>query len=202
MSETLFVSFGHRKRVGKDTAAKFLKNYLMLNLKNSNIVVKGFADKGKDICFDLFNWAGMQPGWFYEEQESAHLKDEILPSLGKSPRTIWIDFMSKAVREQVFDMTWVEYLLNTTECQLCIIKDLRFPVEAEAIKSIGGLVYRIDRADAPNDSDIADDALIGYEGWTGVIDNNGSLAEFNKKIEALGMEILEKIVSKQNIKVL
>lgn len=185
---TIFCTFGHKKRVGKDTAARFLCSYLRTHRRGSNIQVHGYADKGKSVCYDLYKWAGLQPGDYYEEHGDE--KDVILPLIGMSPREIWIKFMSKAVRDKVYDLTWIKYLHHNVNCDVCIIKDMRFPIEADTIQEFGGYVYRIDRNDAPNDSDVADDALLDYSSWNGIITNNGTLHEFNKKIEELGRDLL------------
>ncbi len=185
---TLWVAFGHRKRVGKDTAARFLCSYLRLNRRGSNIQTHGYADKGKAICHDLYGWAGLESADYYEKYPEQ--KEIILPKLGKSPRQIYIDFMSHAVRAHVYDLTWIKYLLHNVQCDVCIIRDMRFPVEADMIQEAGGYVYRIDRDDAPNDSDFADDALIEYNSWNGTLKNNGTLHDFNKQIEELGKNLL------------
>lgn len=185
---TIFISFGHRKRVGKDTAARFLSSYLRMNRKGSNIQAQGFADKGKAMCHELYAWAGLQSAQYYEDHSEE--KELVLPAIGLSPRQIYINFMSKAVRENVYDLTWIKYLLHSVSCDICIVKDLRFPVEADMIHEHGGYVFKIDRDDAPNDSDLADDALINYTLWDGIIENNGTLHEFNTKIEELGQKLL------------
>lgn len=194
MSKTVFISFGHRKRVGKDLAARLLVSYLRLERQNSNIQIKGYADKGKAVCHDLYGWAGLKDGQYYEDHPEE--REIILPAIGKTPRQIWIDFMSRAVRDQVYDLTWVQYLLHNTHCDVCVIKDMRFPIEADMIQDMGGYVYRIDRKDAPNDSDLADDALLDYDRWNGIINNNGTLQEFNRQIEQLGQSLLLQIKGK------
>lgn len=185
---TIFVAFGHKKRVGKDTAARFLCSYLRMQLKGSNIQLHGYADKGKAVCHDLYAWAHLQSGQYYEDNPKE--KEIILPALGKSPRQIWIDFMSTAIRNHVYDLTWVKYLMHNINCDVCIVKDLRFPVEADIIHEHGGYVFRIERDAAPNDSDLADDALLDFQAWDQTIYNNGTLAEFNKTIEQLGEMLL------------
>lgn len=192
MSKTIFVAFGHRKRVGKDTAGRFLCSHLRIAKKSSNIQVASFASKLKDICYQLYSWAGLQPGDFYEEPENEKLKDIILPLLGKTPRRVWIE-MGTHVGRTIFPDTWTEYLFRNTICDVCIIRDMRFPNEADQVLNLGGFVYRIDRTAAPNDSDEADDPLINYAHWTGIIENNGSFAELSSKIVRIGDDILKVI---------
>ena len=194
MQKTIFIAFGHKKRVGKDLASRLLCSYLRLHRKGSDIQFHGYADKGKAICYDLYKWAGMQPAQYYEEHPNE--KEVILPKLNMTPRDIWIKFMSEAIRDRVYDLTWVNYLLHNVHCDICIIKDLRFPLEADSIHEHGGYVYRIDRDDAPNDSDLADDALLDYTSWDGVIPNHGTLNQFNSQIELLGANLLLQLPKK------
>ena len=185
---TIFIAFGHRKRVGKDTAARLLCTHLRLNRKNSNIQVRGYADKGKQLCHELYSWAGLQDAQYYEDHPEE--REIILPYLGKSPRQIWIDFMSKAIRNNVYDGTWTQYLHRNAQCDVCIIKDMRFPIEANKIQEEGGYVYKITRDCVPQQDDGADDPLEDYDRWNGIIANNGTLNELNRHMVVLGDSLL------------
>lgn len=48
------IGFGHRKRVGKDTAAQYLKKRLHSKYPDASILQVGFADKVKDVSHQLF----------------------------------------------------------------------------------------------------------------------------------------------------
>lgn len=184
----MFIAFGHRKNVGKDTAARFLSSYLRIHRKNSDIRTAGFADKVKDIACQLYCWAGMKPGWHYDEPENYHEKNEILPKLNKSPRQIWIDIGS-GVGRRVYEHTWIDFLQYNVKCDILIVKDLRFPNEADQIHAHGGYVYKINRDNVVHTPDEADDPLENYSNWDGVINNNNSLVEFNKQIIELGEKL-------------
>lgn len=185
------LAFGHEKGVGKDTAARFLVSHLRTTRNGSNIQKKGFADKLKSMCYELYSWAGLMPGPWYEENSHRYkLKDEILPLLGKSPRKVWIEF-GTSVGRAVYGSTWVEYLLRNAKCDILIVSDCRFPDEADMIKKRGGFVFKIERPGTVRSSDIADDALLGYDGWTGIIQNDSELFDFNNKIVGLAKEYLK-----------
>ncbi len=102
------LAFGHEKDVGKDTAAGFA----MTITRTKNLVRRaskaGFADKLKAVCFELYGWGGLMPGPWYEEGNNRHLKEIVLPKLGKTPRRIWIDF-GNSVRAAVRDDTWYRH---------------------------------------------------------------------------------------------
>ena len=130
------------------------------------------------------------PGSWYEISENRHLKETILPLLGKSPRRIWIDY-GQAVRAHVLDTTWIDYVQYTFNCHVIIIRDLRFPMEADRILELGGCIYKIVRPDVPHTSDEADDPLLEYPRWTGIIMNDGSLNLLYERVTSICMEFLQ-----------
>ena len=156
---------------------------LRIEHKGINIIQAGFADKVKDVAYQLFSWAGLQPGSYYETNYK--LKNEILPAIGKTPRQLWIGVGNGIRQATGHDDTWLDYLIHNIKADILIIYDLRFPAEAEGIKKHGGYIFRIDRDAAPKYDDGADDPLADYTGWTGIIENNGSLNDLHKKIVQL-----------------
>src|SRR4051812_22321919 len=84
------IAFGHRKEVGKDTAAKYLITELKLRYPGINIQKHGFADKVKDVAQQIYSWADLKSGEYYERLGNHYLKEVILPKLGKTPRQVWI----------------------------------------------------------------------------------------------------------------
>lgn len=183
-SNLKILAFGHRKNVGKDTCVRFLKTHLRLENPGINIVVKGFADKVKEICYDLYGWAGLQPAHFYEEPGKHGLKEVVLPKIGKSPRQLWID-LGNGLRDRVYEPTWAHYLFHMTKADVLLINDLRFPTEADYIKDFGGWTVRVDRPDQPKVTDGADDRLADYTSWTGQLVNMGSLNDLQTNVISL-----------------
>lgn len=180
------IAFGHRKFVGKSTAGRFLASHLRVNRKVSHIETRGFADKGKDICHDLYGWAGLKTRHYYEEHPNE--KDVIIPKLGKSARQIWIDFLS-GVGRRVYENTWCDYLFNTVNCDLLIITDLRFPNECELIKANNGFVIKINRPDIEHTPDEADDPLESYDAWSHTFTNQGPLSNLHGQIVKLAEDL-------------
>ena len=80
-------------------------------------------------------------------------------------------------------MSNVEYYLGRG--LNCAFTDLRFPNEAEAIRSLGGLLVRIDRPDVPKMNHPTECALDDWSDWDHVIENNGTLDEFVATVRAL-----------------
>lgn len=174
----MIVAFGHCKYTGKDTFANFLMTHLKVNDGRRGRLIRktGFATKLKSVCHDLYGWAGMQGEQYYEDNPEK--KDEMLPALGKTVRRIWIE-VGNYLRE-VYPETWVEFPLQI-KCDVLLIKDLRYPNEAEAIQRKGGLCIRIDNPRVEYTDDEADRALKNWSRWDGFIINDGDLASLNRK---------------------
>jgi len=67
------LAFGHKSRTGKDTATRLLIDYI--NKEKSNIVVerRAFADKVKDISYQLYKYHGLQPADYYDNHPEARM---------------------------------------------------------------------------------------------------------------------------------
>ncbi len=181
----LCIAFGHEKSVGKDSAAGFVMTHLRTNSRFKRVQKKGFADKLKDVCYQLYSWAGLMPSsWYEESSEHRKLKEVVLPLIGKSPRQIWISFGNE-VKAATYQDTWVDYLLRSVQTDFLIVSDLRFPYEASKIKSLGGLVVKIIRPSIPHTSDAADDPLLDYKGWDVIIENDATLAHLHHNVVSL-----------------
>jgi hypothetical protein len=175
------IAFGHQKRVGKDTAAQFVSTYLRVEQGIKRVKKAGFADKLKDVCHQLYGWAGLKDKDFYEQPENFHLKEVVLPAIGKTPRQIWISFGNE-VKAATYYNTWLDYLLKHTTADWLIVSDMRFPNEADYIREIGGIVVKVTRPSVPHMPDAADDPLLNYQNWSAHIINDGSLADFYSKV--------------------
>jgi len=185
----IVIAFGHEKSVGKDTAAKFLTTILRTSKPGITINKIGFASKLKAICYDLYQHLGLKDEQYYEDNPP--LKEIILPKLGKSPRTIWIE-MGNKVRE-VYPGTWLEYPFNRIKADILIFKDLRFWNEAEKVEFVNdkykGYNIKIENDRIPHTSDEADDNLLNFDRWYKVIKNNGTIGDLYKEMEILVKEL-------------
>jgi hypothetical protein len=89
---------------------------------------------------------------------------------------LWVAFGTKAVRNNVYGATWLDYLLKTDhQCDVLLIPDVRFPNEADAIKAMGGLIIKVVRPGYGPRKTVADRALLGYDGWDYVIGAEGTM---------------------------
>jgi hypothetical protein len=112
---------------------------------------------------------------YYETPEGALARDVPL-AFGKTPVEVWVDFGTKAVRNNVYERTWLDYLLKSDlGVDILVIPDVRFPNEAEAVKEAGGLLLKVVRPGFGPRNTVADRALLGYDGWNYVIGAEGTM---------------------------
>lgn len=175
------IAFGHKKQVGKNLSAQLLYQNLRCDNPDMLIDVVGFADPLYYIAHYLYGWAGFKIKEYYDKFPQT--KAEILPKLNMTPRELLIKLGTKAIREHVYDATWVDYTINRRRnCDLLLITDLRFPNEFNRVKNMNGICVRIDRPEIPLTDDIADCALDGDYIWDHVIVNDGTKRDLNLKI--------------------
>lgn len=178
------IGFGHRSRVGKDTAAKFLNTEL--RIAGIRTVHVGFADKLKEVTLDLYSWAGMKRKQHYEDYPADRQK--ILPELGMTPVEIWVATGNKL--REVYDKTWIKVaLLGQQNTQVIVVSDVRYPNEVDVIHGLGGLVFRIKNSRAPILDTVADNALEGSDVFDGTIENEGALADLHSQMVTLAEQV-------------
>ena len=169
------IAFGHQKSVGKSTAAKFLDTHIRTTYPKLKVKHSSFAGKLKDVAFQMFGWAGLQRGIYYETHYQE--KEYILPLIGKSPRDIWIAVGNKM--RQIDERVWLKNAIACPNCDIIIISDLRFKNEADYIDVNGGVNVKIKRPGIDVGTDDAETSLLGYKRWHYHIINDGTLAALN-----------------------
>jgi len=162
-----YIGIGHVSRTGKDTFAYQL--WLGLRRRRINAHKRSFAAKLKEVAYDLYNWAGLQGEDYYNMAPHEHERTVKLPALGMTPVEIWCKLGTDAIRNQVYERTWLEYMLhNDYGAQLLIIPDVRFRNEAEAVLENGGMLIRVDRPGFKPLTEI-DKQLSDFDGWTRIV---------------------------------
>jgi len=180
------VAFGYKKGVGKSTAGKFLATFLKIENPDLKIKQISFAAKLKDISYQLYSWAGIKRGVYYESHYQE--KEFILPRLGLSPRQIWIGVGNKL--REVYKNTWINFALFGIKADIIIITDLRFCNEAAAVLETGGRLIKINRHNITQGTDPAEIDLDSWSEWHDIIDNGGSLQDLNSTIEQIAKDLL------------
>jgi len=172
----IVIGLGHYSRTGKDSTANYMIECLDEYRTGIKVIKRSLAWKLKQVCFELYAWAGMLPPEHYETKEGEKDRDVRLPLLNMTPVEVWVAFGTKAVRNNVYDRTWLDYLLKTDHgCNVLIIPDVRFPNEADAIKQVGGITIKVVRPGYGPRKTVADRALLGYDGWDYVIGAEGTM---------------------------
>ena len=170
------IGLGHYSRTGKDTFANYYIEYLRYIKPEIKVVKQSLAWKLKQINFELYAWDGMREPEYYETPEGALARDIKLPTLGMTPVEVWVAFGTPAVREHVYDRTWLDYLLRSDlGYDILVIPDIRFPNEAKAVKESGGTLIKVVRPGYGPRNTVADRALLGYDGWDYVIGGEGTM---------------------------
>lgn len=172
------IGLGHYSRTGKDSFA----NYYMAELAslNKGLVAKklAFAWKLKQIAHELYAWDGMREPEFYETAAGATYRDIPLPTIGKSPVQIWIDLGTPAVRNCVYNRTWIDYVLKGDhKCDVMTVTDVRFENEVESVRGMGGILIKVVRPGYGPRKSPADRALLGWTGWDFIIGASGAMEE-------------------------
>ncbi len=192
MNTPTIIGLGQYSRTGKDTFA----NALIASVKELHpsfkIARKSFASKLKDVTHQLYGWAGLQDEDYYNDLEHEHERDVVLPALGMTPVELWVRFGTPAVRAQVYDRTWIDYLLKADSgLDVIVIPDVRFPNEVQAIREHGGYLIKVVRPGYGPRSTVADLALVYYTGWDSVIGESGGIPGLRKWASKFASHIVQ-----------
>lgn len=154
------IGFCHRARVGKDTAG----SYLVANYGFKRISFADFLKKEIDQVLSVF-------GQRYQEKN----KDQLRPML-----IAWGQYR----REQNHDhwLSQVEKAVNSEPDIKFVVTDVRYPNEADWIKSQKGLVIRIKRDTGLN---IPSEAIMDKYRVDFTIDNNKTIEELYRSIDRI-----------------
>jgi hypothetical protein len=203
------IGLGHVARSGKDTIADhlvdkhgFVKGSFIESMKEACQVIFGLTyeqlyGSEKEI---------VDPFWdskleLRKNQHGVVLPVERIDERGGTrewervpvtPRVIMQLMGTEAGRNVFGNDLWVHAFIRkitNSRDDRWVMADVRFPNEADAILKAGGLVYRVDRPGAHASNGIAahpsETALLGYNKWSGVIVNDGSLEELYAKADLL-----------------
>jgi hypothetical protein len=175
------IGLGHYSRTGKDSLANALVASLHELDPKLRVVKLPFAWKLKDVACQLYGWAGLKDMAYYDTKEHEHERDVVIPAIGKTPVQIWVALGTPAIREQVHDRTWIDYVLHAVDTDVLIIPDVRFPNEVEAIKDHGGKLVKVVRPGYGPRKTKADRALLGWDGWDYVFGGSGQMLELQRR---------------------
>lgn len=95
---------------------------------------------------------------------------------------VWVESWKRRVDEVARD-TIAEYG-DIGRRPLVVADDVRFPNEAEAIRSVGGVVFRIERIGAGSATGAGHASEVPIKLWDALIFNNGTPQDMLAKVEA------------------
>lgn len=166
-----------KARHGKDTAAEGLKYYL--ESKGQRVLITHFADLLKFICTKFFNWNGLK-----DEAGRTLLQYIGTDVVGAKNSAYWAEFIVSVLK--MFENEW-DYVL---------IPDCRYPVEVATVERVfDTIVLRVERPNFDNGLTAAQKShpsevdMDNYP-FDAILDNDGTLDDFIKKIERFADEFL------------
>ena len=166
-----------KARSGKDSAAK----YLWTQYGFSRIA---FADPLKEAAQAMFGLSDRQ-AWDDE------LKEVVIPHWNMAPRQMFQKEGTEAGRNVFGGDLWIKRFMLTynllKDTDDIIVPDVRFDNEAEALRSLGGIIIEVRRGQAGLSGSAG--AHVSESGLSlpadYVIENEGTLEELHEKFEAI-----------------
>jgi phosphomevalonate kinase len=191
----VIIGFSGKKQAGKDTAADLLaRRYQMEKIS--------FALPIKEAAREIFQ--------FTDEQLYGDKKAGVDSFWDVTPRWALQTIGTDLFRKQVDRNIWIKSILrriSVSEPTRWVISDVRFPNEVRAIQEAGGFVVRIKRQGVtprlswwkkraaqffPSLSRLfgpeyhpSETLLDDFEGFDFVIENDGTLGDFRKKVDSV-----------------
>ena len=163
MNRELYAISGYKKH-GKDTLAKFIQE------KDPAFYITHFADRLKKIAGKVFGLTNEQ----FNDQDLKELLFKIpivmdlylsammdetglilqrQDKVAKNPREI-LQYLGTEYVRKVQDNYWIQCVIDEIDGRSkVLIPDTRFINEANAIRSIGGLIIKVVRVDVPASTD-------------------------------------------------
>ena len=161
----LLLGFGNKARQGKDTAAEAIKRYYDLQNESRRRHVRSYRGtqvglyKFAGSLYDEVNQALRNNIWKTRTVDGIKLPDWVQPDpnpevssiapLGKHPKLL--QWWGTELRRSQNPNYWVDKTMRSIRAELinpkaiAIITDVRFPNEADAIKSNGGYTINVQR---------------------------------------------------------
>lgn len=170
---------------GKSTIAKMIVKHGYSEIQ--------FSSKLKDIVSIIFNWDRRSLSG--ESTNSRRWREDIDPLWSSrldryvDPRTILQQVGTDLFRNHLDPNIWIYSIEDEVLDSLpVVVSDLRFPNEAEYIKSLGGYVIRVvrDNYNRSNNNDLheSETHIDGIDADY-FIDNNGSISDLYERVEEI-----------------
>lgn len=176
-----------KKRAGKDTTAKILKEFLAdLTL---TVEIMSFADPMKQIIATTFGITKEQLESYKNDEDLLYVEDSFEYFDITDFRQILQRFGTEAMKPIFGDDVWVELTkkkIKESKADIVIIPDWRFPIEyygllGEGLK-IQSIEVRNNRAEIANDTHSSENALDDFK-CDFIVENHGTLEDLEEQIK-------------------
>lgn len=180
---TQLIGIAGKARAGKDTAARTLKQ-LLQQTGNLRCEILHFADPLKKMAAAF---EGSDLSLYHDDIT----KEQVIPWLGITRRKLMQMLGSEVIKPHFGNDVWVKRLMVevdrlTPTTDFIIIPDVRFGLEAQAIRDSRGIILQVLRPGAGLSGHAAD-----HVSETGVdpdlvdvtIDNDGTLSDLEQALE-------------------
>jgi hypothetical protein len=123
----------------------------------------------------------------YDNAQAWHIvknKEMIVPTLGFRSRTLQQKLGTEWGRMAMSESFWVRVWEARARRHIKVVADdCRFPNEVEAVKNMGGQVWKIVRPSVVNkETHVSEGQLDNWDGFDQVIINDGSLNDLTDKV--------------------
>jgi hypothetical protein len=174
------IGLSGRRGSGKDTVAHLIQQMQ----PERQWHIRSVGEPIKAVCAAL---AGEDVGPYFSQEG----KTELLPIFGRT-RGEMLQQVGLALRQWEPDI-WVQAFFSQLDAkQAILIADVRFPNEADLIRSRGGLMLRVEgdplhqRGDGTrDDTHPSETALDNYQYFAATIRNSGSIEELEQQVREL-----------------
>lgn len=186
----IVVAFGHRSRVGKDSAAKFLSSALRIQAPRLNVRTISFAAKLKDITHQLYAWAGAKPAMHYENKPAD--RDQKLPGFDGTIVDLWVSVGEKL--REVDKMTWICPVTRVDfGLDVLIVPDLRHTNEFEELRTRPfTYLCKVTNSRVPRrEGKSIDDMLETETRWHLAFENEGTLKDLNTQMTDFATHLIK-----------
>lgn len=179
------IGISGKARMGKDYTGKILQLLLQKQIDTDmgfpTWEIKKFAGKLKQTV-------SLLTGLSEEDLEKSSVKESHLDGWNMTVREMLQKLGTESIRLGLHKDAWILALFSDFyKHSNWIITDVRFPNEADAIKSRGGLLLRVNR-DVPTLTHISETALDNYD-FDYYVDNNGTKEELEKQLIKIVKEL-------------
>jgi hypothetical protein len=111
--------------------------------------VISFAAPLKETVGAFLREMGMNPFRVIDHLYEPNYKERIIPELGVTSRhlmqTLGTEWGRQCIHPNVWTDAWVRRVADMPTDMCLVADDVRFPNEIEAVRSVGGMIWRIDR---------------------------------------------------------